>query len=159
MKMHEITEGYYDVDPKLKPFIEIGQKIMSGLEPSSGVKWPDDEEWNNAAKLGQQLVSLGHPFGANSLGDALKKAGVEIEQVKAIIAKTKQLDIGLGAKDPEPEPEEIDESICQDCGNPSWSTMSEAKQKGVDGKVCWKGYKRMGTKKKGGKTVDNCVKM
>src|SRR6056300_1515996 len=33
----------------------------------------------------------------------------------------------------------------------------EEKQKGVDGKVCWKGYKRMGTKKKGGKTVDNCV--
>jgi len=33
------------------------------------------------------------------------------------------------------------------------------KQKGVDGKACWKGYKRMGTKKKGGKTVDNCVKM
>ena len=24
---------------------------------------------------------------------------------------------------------------------------------------CWDGYKRMGTKKKGGKTVDNCVKM
>lgn len=34
----------------------------------------------------------------------------------------------------------------------------EEKQKGVDGKACWKGYKRMGTKKKGGKTVDNCVK-
>jgi DNA-binding transcriptional regulator YdaS (Cro superfamily) len=33
------------------------------------------------------------------------------------------------------------------------------KQKGVDGKACWDGYKRMGTKKKGGKTVDNCVKM
>ena len=33
------------------------------------------------------------------------------------------------------------------------------KQKGVDGKACWKGYKRMGTKKKGGKTVDNCVKV
>ena len=33
------------------------------------------------------------------------------------------------------------------------------KQKGVDGKTCWKGYKRMGTKQKGGKTVDNCVKM
>ena len=31
------------------------------------------------------------------------------------------------------------------------------KSKGVDGKACWKGYKRMGTKKKGGKTVDNCV--
>ena len=36
---------------------------------------------------------------------------------------------------------------------------NEEKQKGVDGKACWDGYKRMGTKKKGGKTVDNCVKM
>jgi len=36
---------------------------------------------------------------------------------------------------------------------------NEEKQKGVDGKACWKGYKRMGTKKKGDKTVDNCVKM
>ena len=35
--------------------------------------------------------------------------------------------------------------------------VSEEKQKGVDGKACWKGYKRMGTKKKGGRTVDNCV--
>ncbi len=34
---------------------------------------------------------------------------------------------------------------------------SKNKIKGVDGKVCWDGYKRMGTKKKGGKTVDNCV--
>jgi hypothetical protein len=37
--------------------------------------------------------------------------------------------------------------------------VAEEKQKGVDGKVCWKGYKRMGTKKKGGRTVDNCIKM
>ena len=49
--------------------------------------------------------------------------------------------------------------LCPDCGNPSYKTLPEEKQKGVDGKVCWKGYKRMGTKKKGGKTVDNCVKM
>ena len=33
------------------------------------------------------------------------------------------------------------------------------KMKGLDGKVCWEGYKRVGTKQKGGKTVDNCVKM
>jgi hypothetical protein len=49
--------------------------------------------------------------------------------------------------------------VCSECGNPSWTTLPEEKQKGVDGKVCWKGYKRMGTKQKGGKTVDNCVKM
>jgi len=160
MKMHEIVnEGYYDIDPKFKPFVEAGQKIMSGLEPSSGVKWPDDEEWNNAAKLGQQLVSLGDTFGAKSVADAIKKAGIDVDQAKAIIAKTKHLEIGVGTKDVEPEPEEVEDSICQDCGNPSWRTVSEEKQKGVDGKVCWKGYKRMGTKKKGGKTVDNCVKM
>ena len=38
-------------------------------------------------------------------------------------------------------------------------TFMEGKKKGLDGKACWKGYKQMGTKKKGGKTVDNCVKM
>ncbi len=37
--------------------------------------------------------------------------------------------------------------------------VNEDKQKGLDGKACWKGYKRMGTKMKGGKRVDNCVKM
>ena len=51
------------------------------------------------------------------------------------------------------------QSLCSECGKPSYTTLDEEKQKGVDGKVCWKGYKRMGTKKKGGKTVDNCVKM
>ena len=35
--------------------------------------------------------------------------------------------------------------------------VGEEKQKGVDGKACWDGYKRMGTKMKGGKRVDNCV--
>ena len=33
------------------------------------------------------------------------------------------------------------------------------KMKGLDGKVCWEGYKLAGTKKKGGKTVDDCVKI
>jgi hypothetical protein len=35
----------------------------------------------------------------------------------------------------------------------------DEKLKGIDGKACWKGYKLAGTKKKGGKTVDNCVPM
>ena len=35
----------------------------------------------------------------------------------------------------------------------------QEKLKGIDGKACWKGYKLAGTKKKGGKTVDNCVPM
>ena len=34
----------------------------------------------------------------------------------------------------------------------------KAKKKGMDGKACWKGYTLRGTKMKGGKKVDNCVK-
>ena len=37
--------------------------------------------------------------------------------------------------------------------------LEEEKQKGLDGKACWKRYRRMGTKMKGGKRVDNCVKV
>ena len=62
------------------------------------------------------------------------------------------------------------ESICPECSKPRFVAMpeeiqaqyeavNEEKQKGIDGKVCWKGYKRMGTKMKGGKRVDNCVKI
>ena len=40
---------------------------------------------------------------------------------------------------------------------PATSPM-KAKAKGMDGKACWKGYSLRGTKMKGGKNVDNCVK-
>ena len=43
-------------------------------------------------------------------------------------------------------------------GDGTPSSVEEAKKKGLDGKECWDGYKLAGTKKKGGKTVDNCVK-
>ena len=33
------------------------------------------------------------------------------------------------------------------------------KKKGLDGKECWDGYRLAGTKKKGNRTVDNCVKV
>jgi len=36
--------------------------------------------------------------------------------------------------------------------------IEAGKAKGLDGKACWKGYSLKGTKKKGGNTVDNCVK-
>lgn len=37
--------------------------------------------------------------------------------------------------------------------------FNEEKKKGLDGKACWKGYRYAGTQKKGGKTVDKCVKV
>jgi hypothetical protein len=44
-------------------------------------------------------------------------------------------------------------------GYPYPGTSPMKKAKGMDGKACWKGYKLQGTKMKGGKRVDNCVKM
>ena len=48
---------------------------------------------------------------------------------------------------------------CITYGKGGKKDMKESKKKGLDGKACWDGYKQMGTKMKGGKRVDNCVKM
>ena len=50
-----------------------------------------------------------------------------------------------------------DEGVAEGLSFKDYVNLEEAKQKGVDGKACWDGYKRVGTKQKGGKTVDNCV--
>ena len=47
-----------------------------------------------------------------------------------------------------------DEEYCPVCA----AERNEGKKKGLDGKACWDGYKLSGTKMKGGKRVDNCVK-
>jgi hypothetical protein len=55
------------------------------------------------------------------------------------------------------QPDLFKDSMGENLNFSDYLNLEEAKQKGVDGKACWDGYKRMGTKKKGGKTVDNCV--
>ena len=106
----ELTEApprsAYDVDPKLMPYVKMGQKIASALEPSSGLKW-DDVEFNKAAALGSSFGKLGSAFGPKTPGQALKDANVDVEMAKAIIAKVKAANIrpGAGVKDPEREPE------------------------------------------------------
>ena len=37
---------------------------------------------------------------------------------------------------------QFSDTVCEDCGNPNWSNVSEEKKKGSHGKVCWKGYRR-----------------
>lgn len=112
MKVNDLLqEGYYDTDPKLTPFVQIGQKIASALEPNSGVEWPDDEQWNKAASLGTSLVALGSAFGPKTVGEALKKAGVSVDEAKEIFAKVKDIKIGAGVKDIDPGPEDDDDDF------------------------------------------------
>jgi len=91
-----------------------------------------------------------------------KSAGMNAGNVEKDLNKQFQANVkaaGPKFKDKFRKKTESKDELCKECGKPSYTTLDEEKQKGVDGKVCWKGYKRMGTKKKGGKTVDNCVKM
>jgi hypothetical protein len=90
--------------------------------------------------------------------DSLSRAaGIDPNQVNKDIKKS--LSGKPKLRDKFRKKTESKDELCKECGKPSYKTLDEEKQKGVDGKVCWKGYKRMGTKQKGGKTVDNCVKV
>ena len=110
MKVNDLLqEGYYDLEDRLVPYVEMGQKIASGLEPSSGVKFKDDEKFNLAAVLGGHLRKLGDPFGPKSPADALKKSGASIDDAKEIFALVKHLKVGAGVKDAEPSDDEDDE--------------------------------------------------
>ena len=83
-----------------------------------------------------------------------KKKGAKKEGPKAQLATKESVECPKCGEDPcvceevlEREEYEID-----------GETYVSEQAKGLDGKACWKGYKLAGTKKKGGKTVDNCVK-
>lgn len=112
MKINDLLqEGYYDVDPKMAPYIQMGQKITAGLGTNSGVEWESDELWNSAASLGTQLTHLGSAFGPKTPGEALKKAGVSLDDAKKIFSLVKDVEIGAGVKDVEDEPEDDEEDF------------------------------------------------
>jgi len=98
---------HFEIKPEHKPFIDMGHKIRAALEPASGIKW-DDEEFNKAAELSTQLISIGGQFGPRSAGEALKAAEVDVETAKAIMRKSASAKMGAGVKDPEPSDDDED---------------------------------------------------
>ena len=110
------------------------------------------------SKAQQKFMGMVH---AMQKGEKVKGASPELKKVAKDMPKKDAKDYAKTKHKglPNKVEEVANSKICKECGKPSYTTLDEEKQKGVDGKVCWKGYKRMGTKKKGGKTVDNCVKM
>jgi len=101
MKINQITESM-EINPKHRPFIQMAHKIRAALEPQSGIKW-DDEEFNKAAQLTSELVKLGASYGPKSPAEALKNAGYDVEDFKALIQKTASAKVGTGVADPEPQ--------------------------------------------------------
>lgn len=107
MKINEITESV-EIDPRHRPFIQVAHKIRAALEPASGIKW-DDEEFNKAAQLTTELVKLGANYGPKTPAEALKNAGYDVEEFKALIQKSQGAKMGAGVADPEPEDEPEDD--------------------------------------------------
>lgn len=131
MKITDLQEGPYDVDPKLMPYVRMGQKIASALEPGSGIEW-EDVEFNKAAALGSSFGKLGSSFGPKTPGEALKDANVDIEMAKAIIAKVKGADVKPGAGVKDPEPEDPEEESVQESVNLSDKDLADAVFKAID---------------------------
>jgi hypothetical protein len=98
---------------------------------------------------------------ADYIGSVYHAMDYDMKFAETAVAEAKKSSYkdGLTAMLESKKKTESKDGLCKECGKPSYTTLDEEKQKGVDGKVCWKGYKRMGTKKKGEKTVDNCVKV
>ena len=139
---HEVQMARSDLYKIAKYAIELHEMLKSVSEEKGLEGWQQAKITKAADYIGSVYHNLDYEM----------KFGADVAKTLPQTATESYKD-ALGAKLAEAK------GLCSECGNPSWRTLPEEKQKGVDGKVCWKGYKRMGTKQKGGKTVDNCVKM
>ena len=126
--------------------VQHKDEFSSGLMESYG-RWMGGDTFQ-----GTKMPEL-HLSEAPFDGMAPQSNGAEIEQtsIKKKEAKKPSAKAQLATKE---EVEVLEREEFEVDGE----TYVIEKAKGLDGKACWKGYKLAGTKKKGGKTVDNCVK-
>ena len=139
--------------------VQNNDDFSSGLMEAYG-RWMGGDTFQNTEPVELNLHEA--PFdgmmpqshGAEIEDTTKKKKGAKKEGPKAQLATKESVECSKCGQDPcvceevlEREEYEID-----------GETYVIEKAKGLDGKACWKGYKLAGTKKKGGKTVDNCVK-
>ena len=126
--------------------VNSNDEFSSGLMEAYG-RWMGGDTFQNSEPVDLNLSEA--PFdgmmpqshGAEIEDTTKRKKGAKKESPKAQLATKEEAEVL------EREEYEID-----------GETYVIEKAKGLDGKACWKGYKLAGTKKKGGKTVDNCVK-
>jgi hypothetical protein len=129
-----------------EPFMaQVGRKIIGGVKGAvkGGIKGAA-RGFSGKESIEKELFQVGDAFGISFSEDY--EIATEIVDI---------LEDGIVV--------ELDDTALDMFANEGLTflegeVVNEEKQKGVDGKACWKGYKRMGTKQKGGKTVDNCVK-
>ena len=140
-------QGDYDAKSKALQDLQLDPNVADDPQLSNAVIQRKADLEKEAARMGikEDLFQIGDAFGISFSED--HEIATEIVDI---------LEDGIVI--------ELDETALDMLTNEGLvflegEVVNEEKQKGVDGKACWKGYKRMGTKQKGGKTVDNCVKM
>ena len=141
----------------------------SGLQYYTGVKKHGKEYMKKAAEAGRKGASqeeLGRLKDKYSKAEKNKKTKEEFEIGDDFgISFTEEFEIGTEIVDLVEDGVviELDDHALTYLEQQGFTfeegELVEEKQKGLDGKACWKGYRRMGTKMKGDKRVDNCVKV
>jgi len=126
--------------------VNSNDEFSSGLMEAYG-RWMGGDTFQNTAPVDLNLHEA--PFD----GMDPQSNGAEIEDTTKRKKTAKKG--GYVGQEAAPKNEEVLEREEYEIDG---ETYVIEKAKGLDGKACWKGYKLAGTKKKGGKTVDNCVK-
>jgi hypothetical protein len=139
-------QGDYDAKSKALQDLQMNPNVAADKELSNAVIQRKADLEKEAARMGikEDLFQIGDDFGISFSED-----GEIATEITDILEDGIVIDLDDAAL----------EMLAAQGAVFLEGELVEDKQKGVDGKACWKGYKRMGTKQKGGKTVDNCVKM
>jgi len=128
--------------------VNSNDEFSSGLMEAYG-KWMGGDTFQNTQPVELQLSEA--PFD----GMDRQSHGAEIEDTTKKEKKAKKG--GYIGQESAPKNEEV-EVLEREEYEVDGETYVIEKVKGLDGKACWKGYKYAGTKMKGGKKVDDCVK-
>jgi len=107
-----------------------------------------DPNYQDAAKKQDRNQKLRFARGAKAIGKVRNESARDNYNPEISDKRTKEKLKKAGLP---PESPKVMEDI--------FTPIVEGKKKGMDGKACWNGYKLQGTKKKGNRTVDNCVPM
>jgi len=128
--------------------VNSNDEFSSGLMEAYG-RWMGGDTFQNTAPVDLNLHEA--PFD----GMDPQSNGAEIEDTTKKKKTAKKG--GYIGQESAPKNEEV-EVLEREEYEVDGQTYVIEKVKGLDGKACWKGYKYAGTKMKGGKKVDDCVK-
>ena len=134
------------------------RKLTQTMTPGS-----DYDMWKKPAEV-QQRINKTKPIKEETMTANVRLSawmlGLSLTEQSEIASKVDRIILDNGTDDQliEAIDNEFSTERLKDLAVEYIGIIDEGKAKGLDGKACWKGYKLAGTKKKGGKTVDNCVK-